>query len=78
MTLIRMIIQAAFTILLLSSQALAWVQAAPNEAIFFEDANYKGASLTLRLEPGMRHKLMPRLGELDNKISSLIMGGDVK
>jgi hypothetical protein len=72
------IFQIAFTLLFLSSQALAWVQAAPNEAIFFDDPNFKGASLILQLKPGCRHALLPHLGGLDKKISSLIVGDNVK
>jgi hypothetical protein len=78
MVTIGTIFQTVFILLFLSSQALAWVQAAPNEAIFFEDPNFKGASLTLRLEPGKRHTLRSRLGGLDKKISSLIVGDNVK
>lgn len=78
MVTIGMIFQTAFTLLFLSSQALAEVQAAPNEAIFFEDTHFRGASLNLRLEPGKRHALLSRLGGLDKKISSLIVGDNVK
>ncbi len=78
MVMLGTIFQTAFTLLFLSSQALAWVQAASNEAIFFEDTNFRGASLTLRLEPGRRHTLVPRLEGMDKKISSLIMGDNVK
>jgi hypothetical protein len=74
----KTILQAAFTLLFLSSQALARVQAAPNEVIFFEYTNFRGVSLTLRLEPGRRHTLLPHLGGLDKKISSLIVGDKVK
>jgi hypothetical protein len=70
--------RTAFILLFLSSPALAWVHAAPNEAIFFEDTNFKGASLNLRLGPGERHVLLPRLGGLEKKISSLILGDNVK
>jgi hypothetical protein len=78
MVTIGTIFQTALTLLFLSSQALAWVQAAPNEAIFFEDTNFRGASLTLRLEPGKRHILLSHLKGLDKKISSLIVGDNVK
>lgn len=78
MVTIGTIFQTAFTLLFLSSQTLAWVQAASNEAFFFEDTNFRGASLTLRLEPGRRHTLLSRLGGLDKKMSSLIVGDDVK
>jgi hypothetical protein len=78
MVTIGTIFQTAFTLMFFSSPAMAWVQAAPNEAIFFEDTNFRGASLTLRLEPGRRHILLPRLGGLGKKISSLIVGGNVK
>jgi len=78
MVTIGRIFQTAVTLLFLSSHALAWVQAAPNEAIFFEDTDFGGASLTLRLEPGRRHTLLSRLEGLDKKISSLVVGDNVK
>ena len=78
MVTIGTIFQTAFILLFLSSHALAWVQAAPNEAIFFEDTNFGGASLALRLEPGRRHTLLSRLRGLDKKISSLVVGDNVK
>ena len=71
-------LRIAFILLFFSAQALAWDQAAPNEAIFFEDMNFKGTSLKLRLEPGKRHILLPLLGGLEKKISSLIIGDNVK
>jgi hypothetical protein len=71
-------IQAVLILLFFCSHALAWMPAAPNEAIFFADADFQGASLTLRLQPGIRHRLMPGLGELDKKISSIVVGDKVK
>ena len=74
----RRILQAGFIILLLNSSALAWTNAAPNEAIFFDDPDFQGPGLNVRLEPGMRQALKPTVGMLDNKISSLIVGEKVK
>jgi len=74
----RMILQAGLIILLFYSKALAWTNAAPNEAIFFDEPDFQGPSLTVRLEPGMRQVLKPELGELGKKISSLIVGEKVK
>ena len=78
MIMTRMIIHVGIILLLFSSQALAWTNAAPNEAIFFDDPQFQGPSLTVRVEPGMRQALKPALGALDNKISSLIVGENVK
>lgn len=74
----RVGIQVGLIILFFSTYSFAWVPAAPNEAIFFADANFQGESLTLRLQPGIRHRLMPGLGGLDKKISSIIVGDTVK
>lgn len=75
---IRKSIQVWFIILIFNTYAFAWVPATPTEAIFFEDADFKGASLTVRLQPGIRHRLLPDLGGLDKKISSIIVGDTVK
>lgn len=56
----------------------AWETAAPEEAVFFADANFQGASLKLSLQPGSRHRLLPTLEDLDKKISSLRLGENVK
>jgi hypothetical protein len=72
------IIGAGLIILLSSSLALAWTNTAPNEAVFFDDADFQGPSLTVRLEPGMRQVLKPELGGMDKRISSIIMGDNVK
>jgi hypothetical protein len=78
MMLLKMIMQTGLIIVLAGSPALGWVPAAPDEAIFFEDANFTGESLALRLQPGIRHRLMPGLGGMDKKISSIIVGEKVK
>jgi hypothetical protein len=72
------ILPAGIMLLLFSARALAWTNAAPNEAIFFDDPDFQGPSLIVRLEPGMRQALKPALGALDNKISSMIVGENVK
>jgi hypothetical protein len=74
----RVIIHAGIILLLFSARALAWTNAAPNEAIFFDDPNFQGPSLVVRLEPGMRQALKPVLGALDKKISSMVIGENVK
>jgi hypothetical protein len=61
-----------------SSLALAWTDTAKNEAVFFDGADFQGSSLTVRLEPGMRQMLKPALGEMDKKISSIVLGENVK
>ena len=78
MMMLKKIIPVWLIMLLCSSQTLAWVPAAPDEAIFFEDANFKGASLALQLQPGVRHRLMPGLEGLNKKISSMLVGKNVK
>ena len=74
----KIIIQTGLILIFSSSLALAWTNAAPNEAIFFDDPDFHGPSLTVRLEPGMRQVLKPALGGLDKKISSIIVGENVK
>jgi hypothetical protein len=74
----KIIIPAGLILIFSGSLALAWTNAAPNEAIFFDDPDFHGPSLTARLEPGMRQVLKPALGELNNKISSIIVGEKVK
>jgi hypothetical protein len=69
---------AGLMLLLFISSALARIEAAPNEAIFFDFPDFQGPSLVVRLEPGMRQALKPALGAMDNKISSIIMGENVK
>lgn len=78
MMVISKIIPAGFILLFFCSPVLAWVHAAPNEVIFFTDADFQGESLTLRLQPGIRHRLRPGLGEMDRKISSILVGDNVK
>ncbi len=53
-------------------------QPLPNEVIVYEDIDYTGAHISWKLEPGMRQKLVPYVGEdLDNKVSSIRVGSDV-
>jgi hypothetical protein len=78
MMMLKLMMLIGLISLLASSPVLGWVPAAPDEAIFFEDANFKGESMALRLQPGIRHRLMPALGKLDRKISSVIVGEKVK
>lgn len=78
MTMLRRIISAGLLLLLAAAPAMAAVSAAPDEAIFFADPNYRGKSLSVRLEPGVRHKLLPHLGGLAKDISSMIIGKNVK
>jgi hypothetical protein len=74
----RRIIAAGLILILSSSLALAWTDVAPNEAVFFDNPDFHGPSLTVRLEPGMRQVLKPELGGLDKKFSSIILGENVK
>ena len=79
MIMTRMVISAAIMVLFFSLPAPArTLEAAPNEAIFFDAPEFHGPSLTVRLEPGMRQALKPVLGALDNKISSMVVGENVK
>lgn|GEM_PF-5270917 len=72
------IVIVAVLALLMRGPAWAWAETAANEVVVFEDPNYQGMSMSLRLEPGMRHRLVPTLGKLDDKISSMAIGRDVK
>lgn len=50
---------------------------APNEVRVFRHPDFMGDSATYFLEDGMRHKLINFLGDLDNSISSILIGSDV-
>mgnify|MGYP005855106815 CR=1 FL=1 len=75
---VKILLTAGLLILALGSPTWSWKSAGPQEAIFFADPKFKGESLTVRLEPGLRHRLFPVLGNLDKKISSILMGENVK
>jgi hypothetical protein len=50
---------------------------APNEVCIYEHVDYVGASQCFRLEPWMRHKLVPALGTMNDKASSVLVGEEV-
>ncbi len=51
---------------------------APNEVIVYEHIHFTGQSQSYKLEPGMRQKLVPYVGDaLNDKISSIEVGSDV-
>ena len=49
----------------------------PNEVIVYEHVNFIGEYMRFKIEPGMRHKLVPNLGGMDNRISSIQVGSKV-
>jgi hypothetical protein len=49
----------------------------PNEVILFDLTDFAGYSKSYRLEPGMRHRLLPSLGAWEDRISSLMVGDNV-
>ena len=49
----------------------------PNEVIVYEHVNFVGEYMRFKIEPGMRHKLVPNLGGMDNRISSIQVGSKV-
>ncbi len=51
---------------------------APNEVKVFEHDDFVGQSLSFSLEPGMRHKLVWSLGDMDDRISSILVGANVE
>ncbi len=50
---------------------------APNEVCIYEHVDFVGASRCFSLEPGMRHKLVPKLGGMNDRASSVHVGEDV-
>lgn len=50
---------------------------APNEVRVFKHPDFVGDSASYKVEAGMRHKLASSLGNLDNAISSILVGSDV-
>ncbi len=50
----------------------------PNQVIIFEHNDFVGKSKPFTLEPGMRHKLVPKLGNFNDKVSSILVGKNVK
>lgn len=50
----------------------------PNQVIIFEHNDFVGKSMSFTLEPGMRHKLVRNLGNLNDKVSSMLVGENVK
>jgi hypothetical protein len=62
---------------MLSGVATAGPPVAPNEVCIYEHVDYVGESACFRLEPGMRHKLVPTLGSMNDRASSIQMGEGV-
>ena len=50
---------------------------APNEVKVFRHPDWIGDSASYKVEEGMRHKLVVFLGNLDNDISSMLIGAEV-
>jgi len=50
----------------------------PNQVIVFQHNDFVGKSLSFTLGPNMRHKLVPTLGDFNDKISSILVGENVK
>ncbi len=67
-----MVIMTAFLAASLGAQSVA-----PNEVQVFEHPDFIGDSASLKVESGMRHKLVPYLASLDNAITSILVGSDV-
>ncbi len=67
-----MIVMTAFLAASLGAQSIA-----PNEVRVFKHADFIGDSASFKVESGMRHKLVPYLADLDNVISSVLIGSDV-
>ncbi len=71
-------IVACMVILICLSISSIWAQpVAPSEVNVFERVNFIGQSLSFKLEPGIRHKLVWNLDDLNDKISSILVGSDV-
>ncbi len=53
-------------------------QPGPNEVIVYEHAEFAGAHRSWKLEPGMRQKLVPYVGnDVNDRISAIQVGSDV-
>ena len=50
----------------------------PNQVIVFQHNDFVGKSKPFTLEAGMRHKLVPTLGDFNDKVSSILVGENVK
>lgn len=50
----------------------------PNQVIVFQHNDFVGKSMSFTLGPNMRHKLVPTLGDFNDKISSILVGENVK
>ena len=68
---------AGFILLAVCGMVLNAQDVAPNEVKVFEHVNYIGSSASYKIEDGMRHKLVSFLGDLDMKISSMLIGSEV-
>jgi hypothetical protein len=50
----------------------------PNQVIIFEHNDFVGKSVSFTLESGMRQKLVPKLLNFNDKVSSILVGKNVK
>jgi len=66
------VLVASFLAASLNAQSVA-----PNEVKVFRHPDFIGDSASYKVEEGMRHKLVVFLGDLDNEISSMLIGSDV-
>ena len=62
---------------LLSGTTTANSGVAPNEVCIYEHIDYVGEGVCFRVEPGMRHKLVPALGNMNDRASSILVGKEV-
>lgn len=49
----------------------------PNEICIYEHIDYVGQRACFRVESGMRHKLIPTLGNMNDRASSVVVGSGV-
>ena len=73
----RIILLMATLFFLTTDRGLAFYYPAPNEVIIYDQADYAGSSKSIKLERGMRHKLVRILGDWDDQISSVMVGSEV-
>jgi hypothetical protein len=67
----------AFLLLLIAIPAFGQ-DVGPNQVIIFEHNDFVGKSVSFTLEPGMRQKLVPKLLNFNDKVSSILVGKNVK
>jgi hypothetical protein len=50
----------------------------PYQVVVWEHPNFNGSSTSWKLEPGMRYRLVSRVGPLNDRISSIQVGSMIK